>query len=209
MLPRTRPEASLLTTIFLDRDGVINENRVDHVKSWDEFRFIPGALEAIAELTAAGLRIFVITNQAVVNRGIMTSSEVDAVNARMMDVIREYGGRVESVIYCPHRPEDLCNCRKPAPGLFFLAAERYQLNLTESLIIGDAFADIDAGWAAGCPGVLVLTGRGRDQLASSSPRYRDVPVVDDLLAASRLILRLDSDARTRLGWPITVVSARG
>lgn len=177
-----------LNVIFLDRDGVINENRVDHVKSWDEFQFIPGAIEAIARLTAADLRLFVITNQAVISRGIISSPQVDAINARMVDVIEKHGGRIESVIYCPHRPEDFCACRKPAPGLLYLAAERYQLDLSEALVVGDSLADIDAGRAAGCTGMFVLTGRGREQLEVSGLQYQDVPVADDLLAASLLIL---------------------
>jgi D-glycero-D-manno-heptose 1,7-bisphosphate phosphatase len=191
-----------LKVVFLDRDGVINENRLDHVKSWSEFQFIPGSVEAIARLTAAGLRIFVITNQAVIRRGIMSSAQVDAINGQMVEVIQEYGGRIESVIYCPHAPEDLCPCRKPAPGLLYLAAERYQLDLSEALVVGDALADIDAALAAGCTCMFVLTGRGRQQLEMSGLQHRDVPVADDLLAASQLILGQHCVPDTASRWGI-------
>ncbi|MFN0070624.1 MAG: D-glycero-alpha-D-manno-heptose-1,7-bisphosphate 7-phosphatase [Chloroflexota bacterium] len=183
------------TTIFLDRDGVINENRTDHVKSWDEFIFLPGALNAIARLSEAGIRLFVITNQAVINRGIVTRAQVDAVNNRMVEVIHQFGGRIEAVVYCPHRPEERCPCRKPAPGLLFQLSEQYQVNLSATLLIGDAWPDIDAGRAAGCNVMLVLTGRGREQLAMASPEYENVPIAKDLFEASLLVLDLANGRR--------------
>jgi D-glycero-D-manno-heptose 1,7-bisphosphate phosphatase len=150
--------------VFLDRDGVINENRSDHVRSWDEFRFLPGALEAIARLREAGVRVFVITNQAIVNRGMITREALDDLHGRMSDEIDRHGGRVESVIYCPHRPDEECGCRKPMPGLLTRAAEEHGVDLGRSVVIGDALADLQAGAAAGCSTVLVLTGRGSEQL---------------------------------------------
>jgi len=106
-----------VSTIFLDRDGVINENREDYVKSWSEFRFLPGSREAIAKLTKAGHRIVVCTNQAGIARGIVSMKTVDDINFRMMTSISEVGGRIEKVYYCPHGKNEDCACRKPRPGM--------------------------------------------------------------------------------------------
>lgn len=152
-----------MPAVFIDRDGVICENRSDHVKSWDEFRFIPGAAEALAALTAAGLRLFVVTNQGAVGRGVISRGAVEDVHARMLDVLRAAGARIEAVLVCPHSPEDGCSCRKPAEGLFTEAAKTYDLDLRSSWMIGDAESDVVAGRRAGCETILVLTGRGAEQ----------------------------------------------
>jgi D-glycero-D-manno-heptose 1,7-bisphosphate phosphatase len=149
--------------VFIDRDGVICENRDDYVKSWDEFRFIPGAAEALAALTAAGLRVFIVTNQSAIGRGVVTRQMVDDMHARMIDVIRAAGATVEDVLVCPHTPEDACSCRKPAEGLLLQAAKVHGVDLGESWMIGDAESDIVAGRRAGTETVLVLTGRGAAQ----------------------------------------------
>jgi D-glycero-D-manno-heptose 1,7-bisphosphate phosphatase len=178
--------------VFLDRDGVINENRPNHVKSWSEFRFLPGAREAIARLTDAGARIFIISNQAIINRGIVPHEAVDAINARMTREIERYGGRIEAVAYCPHRPEEHCGCRKPQPGLLVGLANSHRLDLRSAVVVGDALSDVEAGQAAGCQTVLVLTGRGREQLAMATSSGRNGFVVASDLAAATdmLILKL-------------------
>jgi D-glycero-D-manno-heptose 1,7-bisphosphate phosphatase len=174
--------------VFLDRDGVINENRGDHVKCWAEFSFVPGALEAIAALTRDGFRLFVVTNQAVVGRGVTAPSMVQEVHERMVRAIERHGGRIEAVAYCPHRPEDACGCRKPQPGLLLGLAERYGLDLAESVVVGDALSDLDAARDAGCRGVLVLTGRGRAQLEQARREgRRDLEVAADLGAVALLL----------------------
>ncbi len=178
-----------MTTVFLDRDGVINENRPDYVKSWSEFRFIPGAPEAIARLTTAGVRVFVVTNQAVVNRGMVPSDAVDAVNRRMTVEIERSGGRIEAVAYCPHRPDERCGCRKPAPGMLLALARQHNVDLEDSVLVGDALVDIEAGQAAGCQTVLVLTGRGREQLSLAMRSGRNgFKVAADLASAAELVL---------------------
>lgn len=178
-----------MQAVFLDRDGVINENRSDHVKSWSEFRFLPNAREAIAELTRAGLKVFVITNQAAINRGLVGRETVDEINANMLAEIERHGGRVQTVAYCPHRPDEACSCRKPQPGLLLQLARQYGVDLTKSVLVGDALSDLDAGQAAGCRTIMVRTGRGEEQirLALSSGRNGFI-VAADLLAATRIIL---------------------
>lgn len=177
-------------TVFLDRDGVINVNRPDHVKSWGEFEFIPGSPEAIARLSRAGYRVFVITNQAIVNRGIVSSDVVEGINERMVRELEQRGAQVDGVAYCPHRPDECCACRKPQPGLLVRLAESHGINLESSVLIGDALADIQAGRAAGCHTVLVLTGRGRAQLPLVLEHEAGpVTVTGDLQGAVELLLR--------------------
>jgi D-glycero-D-manno-heptose 1,7-bisphosphate phosphatase len=173
-----------MRAVFLDRDGVINENRPDHVKCWAEFRFLPGALDAIRRLTEAGLLICVVTNQAVINRGLVPRVTVDAINRQMVSEIERHGGRIAAVAYCPHRPEERCRCRKPQPGLILDLMARYRLEPHECVVIGDALSDLDAGRAAGVASILVRTGRGREQLALALAGGRfGLTVAADLPAA--------------------------
>ena len=179
-----QPEA-----VFLDRDGVINENRADHVKNWSEFKFLPGAIEAVARFTRAGVRVFVITNQAIINRGLATTDVVDLLNRRMVQELERHGGHVHAVAYCPHRPDEQCGCRKPQPGLLIDLASRYGVDLRRSVIIGDALSDLEAGRAAGCRTLLVLSGRGRDQLAQAlALGLGPFEVAADLSDAAELLL---------------------
>jgi D-glycero-D-manno-heptose 1,7-bisphosphate phosphatase len=178
-----------LEAIILDRDGVINENRSDHVKCWDEFEFLPGAMTAIANLRRAGLRVFVITNQAIINRGLASRDTVDELNGRMIDAIERSGGRVEAVAYCPHRPDECCQCRKPKPGLLIDIATRFGVDLSRSVVVGDALSDVEAGLAVGCKTILVLTGRGRQQMAQGVGVIpREVAIAPDLCAVSEWLL---------------------
>ena len=170
--------------IFLDRDGVINRNRPDHIKTWDEFEFLPGVLEALARLAGVGWPVLVVSNQGAIGRGQTTQAAVDEINCRMVAEIRSAGGRIDDVLYCPHRPEDGCACRKPRPGLLLQAAERWQIDLAASVLIGDAAADILAAQSAGCRPLLVLTGRGAQELAALQASGRGgFAVADDLPAA--------------------------
>ncbi len=150
--------------VFIDRDGVICRNRRDHVKSWEEFVFLPGALNALARLGRSDFRIIVITNQAIINRGIVSVDVVEDIHCRMMQAIEAAGGRVDRVLYCPHRPEENCGCRKPQPGLLLQAAREMGVDLSQSWLIGDAWSDMVAARRAGCRRYLVLTGRGRREL---------------------------------------------
>ncbi|HUN06001.1 MAG TPA: D-glycero-beta-D-manno-heptose 1,7-bisphosphate 7-phosphatase [Aggregatilineales bacterium] len=158
--------AEKTAAIFLDRDGVINENRSDHVKSWEEFQFIPGAIEAIAELTKTGLPIFVVTNQGIISKGGLTVEALNDIHARMLEQIEAGGGSVKKVFYCPHHDHDKCDCRKPAPGMLIQAAEEFGIDTQQSYMVGDAWTDIGAGLAVGARSILLMTGRGRWNLAS-------------------------------------------
>lgn len=183
--------ATARRAVFLDRDGVINENvDGDYVRDWAGFRLLPGSLEAIASLTHAGYPIVVVTNQQGVGKGLMTASEVESIHRGLLAAIGEAGGCVDAVLYCPHLEADGCDCRKPKPGMLRRAAAELELDLAQSIFVGDALSDMEAARAAGCNAVLVLTGRGRTtrtQLLQDG-RYNAVAVVDDLAAAARLIL---------------------
>ena len=150
--------------VFIDRDGVICRNRDDYVKSWPEFVFLRGALKSLARLARLRLPIIVITNQSVINRHMVPAQVVEDIHARMVQAIAAAGGRIDRVMYCPHRPDEHCTCRKPEPGLLLRAADELDLDLQRSYLIGDAETDMQAGRAVGCQRYLVLTGRGRRQL---------------------------------------------
>ena len=153
-----------MQAIFLDRDGVICENRSNHVKSWQEFRFLPEVKSSILALSQLGLPIIVVTNQAIVGRGVVTASIVDEIHQRMVAEITASGGRIDRVIYCPHRPEDNCYCRKPKPGMLLQVAQDMNIDLPRSYFIGDAATDLMAAQQVGCRAFLVMTGRGFQQL---------------------------------------------
>ena len=177
--------------IFLDRDGVINENRPDHVKSWQEFCFLPGALDALRALTRLGVPIVIVTNQAAIGRQLVTHETVETIHQHMHAAIRQVGGAITTVLYCPHRPEEHCACRKPAPGLLFEAAQRLQVDLARSVLVGDAESDIQAGQRAQCQTVLVLTGRGRGALQPClQGKLAPTAIANDLGEAVPLIERL-------------------
>jgi len=153
-----------MKVVFLDRDGVINENLPgNYVKSVSEFKFISGAVEAIRTLTEEGLSTIIISNQAGVGKGLMTSSQLKEIDSWMIKAIEEYGGRVLKSYYCTHTAEQGCICRKPKPGLLFKAARDFSIDLKCSYFIGDNITDIKAGDAAGCRTILVLSGLGSQQ----------------------------------------------
>lgn len=178
--------------VFVDRDGVICRNRDDHVKSLAEFEFLPGALQALGLLAKSELRIVVITNQAIINRGIVPVEAVESIHARMKEAIEQAGGRVDLILYCPHRPDERCDCRKPRPGLLWQAEKELGLDLSRSYLIGDAQVDMEAGRMAGCRRYLVLTGRGRRQLLRCwRLKERGFTVLPNLMWAVRSILRYE------------------
>ena len=170
--------------VFVDRDGVINQNLAEYVRSWEAFRFLPGAREAMRRLNDAGWPVVVVTNQSGIGRGVLAPEIVAEIHARMRAAIEDAGGRVAAVMLCPHHPDDGCGCRKPAPGLLRDAASELSIDLPRSWVVGDHPTDAAAARAAGCRPILVRSGRGTaDELAADG-----APVVPDLAAAVELIL---------------------
>ena len=165
--------------VILGRDGVLNEYRESHVTTPDEWVAIPGALEAVSRLQHAGWHVVVATNQAGVGRGMIDMAAVNAVHARMNQRLLAEGGRLDSVFFCPHTPEDGCNCRKPKPGMMLEIGRRYSVELAQVPMVGDTARDLEAAHAAGCEPHLVQTGRAAlldaaalSQLVQSVPGTR-------------------------------------
>jgi D-glycero-D-manno-heptose 1,7-bisphosphate phosphatase len=190
-----------MRAIFLDRDGVICLNRPDHVKSWSEFVFLACVQESLARLAALDMPIIVITNQAAINRGIVSAEEVEGIHHRMVAEVEATGGRIDRVYCCPHRPDEKCGCRKPQPGLLEQAAGDLGIELQGSYVVGDAYADIQAGLRVGCTAFLVLTGRGLRQVVHA---LREAPgrfqVVRDLQEAVTSILWAEGYASYQTEW---------
>lgn len=147
--------------IILDRDGVINYDSDQFIKSPDEWRPIPGSLEAIARLNQWGWRVVIASNQSGVGRGLFGMDTLNAINEKMVRSLAQLGGRVDAIFFCPHAANSICECRKPKPGLFRQIAERFNADLTGVPSVGDSLRDLQAGMALGCRPYLVLTGKGQ------------------------------------------------
>ncbi len=146
--------------VFLDRDGVINADSPDYIKSWAEFRFLPGAVTAVKRLCDAGFSIFVITNQSGVGRGLISPAELDHIHAEMRRTLAARGAEIKDVFHCPHLPGDGCACRKPRPGLILRACDVYGLDPAESVMVGDKWTDAACGGNAGCRYALLVGNAG-------------------------------------------------
>ena len=172
-----------MQTVFLDRDGVINKN-IDngYVTCWEAFEFLPNALKAIQKLTAAGYQLIIVTNQACINKGIISSRMLEAIHSRMVEQIEANDGKIRAIYHCPHRDEDGCDCRKPKPGMLIQAATEHGIDFSTAYLIGDSSRDIAAGQQVGCQTFLVLTGHGHKQIQTGT--IKPGRVFDDLYATS-------------------------
>jgi len=171
--------------IILDRDGVINFDSTQYIKSPAEWLPIPGSLEAIAKLCQAGWLVTVATNQSGIARGLYTHEILAAIHAKMQTLVMGAGGKIDTIFYCPHHPDENCDCRKPRPGLLKQIAEHYDIELTNIPFVGDKLSDVEAGVAVGCKPLLVETGleKLREDLISSIAVYPNLAsLVTSLLA---------------------------
>ncbi len=173
--------------VILDRDGVINQDSPDYIKCPDEWQPIPGSLEAIALLHQNGYSIHVATNQAGIARGFIAESSLTAIHEKMSTMIVAAGGKLSSIHYCPHHPDDRCGCRKPAPGLLHRIATESGIDIAQVPYVGDSLKDVEAAEAAGCKAVLVLTGNG---VETRKLRPNMGQVYDDLLTYAKDIISL-------------------
>jgi D-glycero-D-manno-heptose 1,7-bisphosphate phosphatase len=174
--------------VILDRDGVINHDSAEFIKSPDEWRPLPGSLEAIARLNQAGWRVVVATNQSGIGRGLFDIAALNAIHDRMHKALAQAGGRIEAIFYCPHAADAGCECRKPRPGLFLDIARRFSVVLAGTPCIGDSLRDLEAAAAVGGHPVLVRTGKGVKTL-SDGGLPQGTEVVADLAAAADAIIR--------------------
>ncbi|MBW2412561.1 MAG: D-glycero-beta-D-manno-heptose 1,7-bisphosphate 7-phosphatase [Deltaproteobacteria bacterium] len=180
----------LKKVVFLDRDGTINRDSPGYIKSREEFEFLPGSLEAIRALTLNGFTMIVITNQSALPRQLISLGELKHIHSMLLQGARSNGGEITDIFYCPHMPEDVCDCRKPEPGLILNARHKYSIDLADAVMVGDSYRDIGCGINAGCgKTVLVKTGihtNTAERLAEKgiAPDY----VAEDLLDASQWII---------------------
>lgn len=187
---------NVLPAIFLDRDGVIIENRDAYVRSWDDVYIYPQALQALAAFRNAPFHFVIVTNQSAVGRGIISHQEAEVINTRLVKEISLAGGRIDAVFMCPHAPAAGCHCRKPEPGLFYLAAQKLSVDINSSIMVGDALTDLVAAQNAGIKQrVLVRTGRGdwQSQLAEAQS-IAPFSIYDSLLDALTHLLNFSNYA---------------
>ncbi|MBL8416401.1 MAG: D-glycero-beta-D-manno-heptose 1,7-bisphosphate 7-phosphatase [Propionivibrio sp.] len=174
--------------VILDRDGVINYDSDQYIKSPAEWKAMPGSLEAIAKLTQAGYKVVIASNQSGIGRGLFDMDTLNAIHDKMHRAVQAVGGRIDAVFYCPHTSEAKCNCRKPKPGMFLRIGACFNTDLSEAFVIGDSLRDLQPAASVGARTVLVLTGKGGVTQAEG-----DLPegtlVFADLAAAVDYILK--------------------
>lgn len=174
--------------VILDRDGVINHDSDNYIKSLDEWQPLPGSIEAIARLSKAGFDVCVATNQSGLARGYFDLTTLNQMHRKMKELVEEQGGRIDKIEYCPHSPNDNCFCRKPLPGMYQHILSCYpDIDPGKVYVVGDSLRDLEAADAAGCPSILVKTGKGERTLAKGGIPNNAI-VMDDLESAALHII---------------------
>ena len=173
--------------VILDRDGVINYDSPQFIKSPDEWKPIPGSLEAIAQLNQAGFRVVLASNQSGISRGLMDMATLNAIHDKMHRSLAQAGGRIDAIFYCPHATEANCNCRKPKPGMLEEIARRFGSDLDGVPCVGDSLRDLQFCTAIGAQPILVRTGKGEHTFAAGS-LPRNTKVFADLAEAAKYII---------------------
>lgn len=178
-----------MSLIILDRDGVLNEDSDAYIKTVDEWIALPGAAEAVGRLTKAGYTIAVATNQSGIARGYYSVETLNAMHEKMSNLAAEFGGKFAAITYCPHGPDDTCDCRKPLPGLIHQIEQQLNVSAQGAWMVGDSIRDLEAGVAAGCIPVLVRTGKGVSSEAKlEAAGLSGAKVFDDLAAFAEFVL---------------------
>jgi len=179
--------------VILDRDGVINKDSSSYIKSPEEWIPIKGSLEAIARLSQAGYEVVIITNQSGVGRGLFSADMLAQIHVRMIDYVQQYGGKIQTVLFCPHHPDEGCECRKPLTGLYQELASRLNVNYGGVYSVGDSIRDLLAAKSAGASPVLVKTGNGRKSLKEisndSQIQLNDILVFDNLASFTDALIK--------------------
>lgn len=187
----------MVKLVILDRDGVINHDSDKFIKSPDEWMPIPGSLSAIAQLCQQGYRVVVATNQSGVARGLFDMSTLNQIHDKMHRLVIQAGGRIDAIFYCPHGPDDDCQCRKPKTGMLEEISRRFAVQLNNVYAVGDSLRDLQAYVSAGCQPILVKTGKGELTIKrASEDKTFAMPdntiICDDLASAATLILTKNS-----------------
>lgn len=181
---------SPIELVILDRDGVINQDSDDYIKSPGEWVAIPGSLKAIAKLNAAGYLVAVATNQSGVGRGYYSEATLNEIHTKMLSELTEVGGHIDALAFCPHTPDDHCECRKPKPQMYLDLINHFGVSADKVVVIGDNFRDLEAAWASKCHGVLVRSGKGEKVLQSHADALKSTPVYRDLAEAVNALLNV-------------------
>jgi len=174
---------ALRPLIVLDRDGVINRDSTSFIKSPDEWISIPGSPEAIAQLNNAGFTVIVATNQSGIGRGLFTLEDLEKIHDKMNTVVTAAGGHIEAIFFCPHHPDENCDCRKPKTGLLEQITRQYECAANDLIIVGDSWRDLQAAITFGATAILVRTGNGRTT-EQNLPSDQSIEVFDDLAAVA-------------------------
>jgi len=185
MTVNTLPDNRL---VILDRDGVINQESSDFVKSADEWLPLPGSIEAIALLSKAGFSIAIASNQSGLARGIFDASALDDMHSKLRVLVAGAGGRIDHIAICPHGPDDDCNCRKPRPGLLHQIGERFNVSLADVPFIGDSLRDLQTARSVHARPILVRSGNGKKTEDRLPAELSSVEIYDDLNAAAAVLL---------------------
>lgn len=172
--------------IILDRDGVINHDSNEYIKSPEEWIPIPGSLEAIAKLNRAHFQILIATNQSGIARGHYDLPMLEKIHEKLSQELALLGGSVKEIFFCPHHPKEQCPCRKPKPGLLYQMQAKYPIHFPETFFIGDSMVDVEAALSVNCIPLLVLTGRGQ----SSKEKFKSVPAFSDLNHAADYVIEI-------------------
>jgi D-glycero-D-manno-heptose 1,7-bisphosphate phosphatase len=180
--------------VILDRDGTVNHDSDDYIKSPEEWVALPGAIDAIAKLNHAGWRVVIASNQSGLGRGLFDVATLNQMHDKMNKALAKAGGRIEAIFYCPHTPDENCHCRKPLPGLFEQIGERFGAELKEVHAVGDSLRDVQAAAASGCIPHLVLTGKGE--------QYTDKDLPDTFPTGTRIHTDLAAFAEWLLAQPM-------
>ena len=185
--------SNTMKLIILDRDGVINEDSDAYIKSVDEYIPIPGSLEAIARLNRADYTVVVATNQSGIARGLFDEGTLQQMHDKLKRLLAEAGGAIEKIYYCPHSPDEACDCRKPMPGMFEQILRDYPVDPASVPAIGDSLRDLQAAQQVGAQPILVKTGKGQKTLQqlTDTPELQQVPVFENLAAAVDALLKQD------------------
>ena len=185
-MPQTNKNMKVL---FLDRDGVINVESEGYITDWSEFEFLPDVLDTIKRATDEGYEIIVVSNQSAIGRGLCSRETIDEIMSNMVERVEAHGGKIKDVFYCPHSPEAECKCRKPEPDLFFQAAEKYNIELTNTWFVGDKLTDVAVAKRVGAKPILI---RGGKPIPGESATEADaVRVVNNLSEAFEYLFAID------------------
>lgn len=179
--------------IVLDRDGVINFDSDDYIKSVEEWIPIPGSIEAIAKLSQSGYQIFIATNQSGIGRGYYDITTLNAMHDKLESLVGRLGGTITGIVYCPHKPDEFCICRKPNTGLLTQIEENFNVKLKGQPFVGDSLKDLQCAQSFNCQGILVRSGKGEITLKNAGTLVKDAPVFLNLAHYVTLLLS-DSDS---------------